>query len=211
MEALACFNLGSRFADGRGVPIEMHRAAEFFESSCNLAYAEGCVKAAEIYSQGNGVVKDEKEAAELYRLACFRGSQQACSRTPQSNVTQQNSMMQSSPPILPNALQSRPSLIPAKPKVPLAAPVVADPVRQAELERVAQSIDKSLIWTGYPNCDVILSALAVTPTPASLEAIDNIPCGQSLEILRKDNKFYLVRTRRDILGYVVANAVSLTH
>jgi hypothetical protein len=44
--------------------------------------------------------------------------------------------------------------------------------------------------------------------PTSLVSIDEISCGESMEIMIKDKSFYLVRTKRDILGYVVANAVS---
>jgi uncharacterized RDD family membrane protein YckC len=94
-------------------------------------------------------------------------------------------------------------------ETPAPAPQVeVDVVRQAELEQLAQAVDRNSMWTGYPNCKVILNVLEVTPTPASLKSIDKIPCGESLDIIRSEDKFYLVRTKRSILGYVVANAVS---
>ena len=91
--------------------------------------------------------------------------------------------------------------------VPAATQAPIDAGRQAELEQLAQAADKSAIWTGYPNCGVVMESLEVTPTPASLSSIDKIQCGESFQILAKENQFYLVRTRRNILGYVVANAV----
>lgn len=97
---------------------------------------------------------------------------------------------------------------PIVPKEAPAPQVEVDVVRQAELERFAQAADRNSMWTGYPNCKVILNVLEVTPTPASLKSIDKIPCGESLDIIRREDKFYLVRTKRSILGYVVANAVS---
>lgn len=206
-EAVACFNLASRNAAGRGLPKQPNQAAALYALSCHLDYSDGCVKAAEMYSHGtDGIAQDPNKAFELYGLGCAHGNQQSCSMA-RSRIPIQKPVAN-----LPSTSANKYQL-PSTPKLASAKPArafVVEPQRQAELRQLAQSVDQRSIWTGYPNCNVILNFLTVTPSPASLDTVDSVPCGESLEVLRNENKFYLVRTRRSILGYVVANAVSST-
>ncbi len=98
--------------------------------------------------------------------------------------------------------------LPVPPMGIVSPKIEIDPVRQAAMEQLARSLGKASVWTGHPNCAVILRVLDVFPTPASLKSIDSVPCGENLDILKQEGKFYLVRTKRNVLGYVVANGVS---
>jgi hypothetical protein len=211
-DAVGCFNLASRAATGQGLPKKPDQAAALYAASCGLNYSEGCLKAAEMYSQGTeGTQQDSKKALELYRLGCVEGNQRSCS------ASQGQTPSQTAPKNLRSTSTNRYQLPPSKlvftkPATPTTSvpSLVVDPKRQAELRELAQSADQSSIWTGYPNCNAILNSLPITPTPASLDAVDYVHCGESLEVLSKDNKFYLVRTKRSIFGYVVTSAVSPT-
>jgi len=166
-----------------------------------------------MYSEGTeGVPQNAKKALELYRVGCSEGNQQSCSVI-QGQVPTETAAQ------FPLSTSGSRYQLPSTPKPAFANPaphpspipaVVVDPHRQAELQQMAESIDRSSIWAGYPNCKVLLHFLPIAPSTSSLDAVDNVPCGESLEVLRQENKFYLVRAKRGILGYVPATAISST-
>lgn len=74
----ACNNLGTRHAEGRGVPVDAARAAAAFESACTLGEAAGCTEQGVALIEGNGVARDVQRAISLYERACQLGSKVGC-------------------------------------------------------------------------------------------------------------------------------------
>src|SRR5579872_2523611 len=75
--ALAQYNLGILYHDGRGVPKDFNEGARWFRLAAEQGTAPGASDGqfllAWSYQEGEGVPKDNKEAARWYRLAADHG------------------------------------------------------------------------------------------------------------------------------------------
>ena len=54
-DMLGCSNLGSMYADGKGVEKDLGKAAELFKKACNGGEMLGCRNLGIMYDNGNGV------------------------------------------------------------------------------------------------------------------------------------------------------------
>ncbi|MBN8957202.1 MAG: SEL1-like repeat protein [Rhizobiales bacterium] len=73
----AAYEIGMRYADGRGVPVNAEEAAQWLEraASANLAPAE--YRLGSLYEKGHGVKKDLERARRLYASAAAQGHAKA--------------------------------------------------------------------------------------------------------------------------------------
>src|ERR1035438_1730651 len=75
--AVAQYNLGTLYHDGRGVPKDFNEAVRWFRLAAEQGTAPGAsdgqVLLALSYQEGEGVPKDYKEAARWYRQAADHG------------------------------------------------------------------------------------------------------------------------------------------
>jgi localization factor PodJL len=76
-DAKAIFEIGSRYADGRGVIADMTKAAQWYEKSAELGFAPAQYRAGNFYEKGLGVTRDVKKAKALYQLAAAQGNASA--------------------------------------------------------------------------------------------------------------------------------------
>ena len=76
-----CLESGRQYQFGIGVPIDLGRAAEFYELACDGEHAEGCERLRILgfmYRDGDGVPQDSTRAARLFELACNGEDGRAC-------------------------------------------------------------------------------------------------------------------------------------
>jgi localization factor PodJL len=73
----ALYELGVRFAEGRGVPQNSTAAAGWFERAAKAGFTPAQFRLAGIMEKGEGVRKDLQAAARLYRLAADKGHAKA--------------------------------------------------------------------------------------------------------------------------------------
>jgi len=76
-DASAAFEVGARYAEGRGVPVNLEAAAAWFARAAerNLPLAQ--FRLGSLYEKGQGVKKDLPEARRLYLLAAEKGNAHA--------------------------------------------------------------------------------------------------------------------------------------
>lgn len=75
-----CIESGRRYQFG-AVPIDLARAAEFYERACDGGHAEGCLSLCILgfmYLDGDWAPQDSAHAAQLFELACNGGDAGAC-------------------------------------------------------------------------------------------------------------------------------------
>lgn len=70
----ACADLGTRAAQGDGVPQDYARAARLFQHACANGDRGACTDLGILYAVGEGVSKDEIRAQRLFQLACDDGT-----------------------------------------------------------------------------------------------------------------------------------------
>jgi localization factor PodJL len=73
-DPLALFEIGNRYADGRGVPANPEIAAEWYEMAAELGLAVAQYKIAGLYEKGIGVERDVSVAESWYRQAAAQGN-----------------------------------------------------------------------------------------------------------------------------------------
>jgi localization factor PodJL len=73
----AAYEMGSRFAEGRGVPVNFQQAALWFDRAAKAGSVPGLFRLAVLYERGQGVAKDLKEARRLYLAAADKGHTKA--------------------------------------------------------------------------------------------------------------------------------------
>jgi len=73
-DPLALFEIGNRYADGRGVPANPEIAAEWYEMAAELGLAVAQYKVAGFYEKGIGVERDVSVAESWYRQAAAQGN-----------------------------------------------------------------------------------------------------------------------------------------
>lgn len=76
-DAKAIFEVGSRYADGRGVKADMAAAAKWYEKSAELGFAPAEYRIGNFYEKGIGVTRDVAKAKTWYQLAAAQGNASA--------------------------------------------------------------------------------------------------------------------------------------
>ncbi len=76
-DAKALFEIGSRYADGRGVKEDAAWAAKWYEKSAALGFAPAQYRVGNLYEKGIGVDRDIKKAKTYYQLAAEQGNASA--------------------------------------------------------------------------------------------------------------------------------------
>jgi len=71
---LALFEIGNRYADGRGVDANPEEAAVWYEMAAELGLAIARYKVGSLYEKGIGVERDASVAESWYRLAANQGN-----------------------------------------------------------------------------------------------------------------------------------------
>jgi TPR repeat protein len=79
-EGLGCNNLGALFRHGRGVTLDLSRAAALYRQACDAGSPIGCRNLGSLTATGEGTARDPKRAVELLDGACNGGDGVACFR-----------------------------------------------------------------------------------------------------------------------------------
>ncbi|RWO74475.1 MAG: peptidoglycan-binding protein [Mesorhizobium sp.] len=73
-DAKALFEIGSRYAESRGVKEDMAAAAKWYEKSAELGFAPAEYRIGNFYEKGIGVARDIKKAKTWYQLSAAQGN-----------------------------------------------------------------------------------------------------------------------------------------
>ncbi|MBL8581343.1 MAG: SEL1-like repeat protein, partial [Rhizobiaceae bacterium] len=73
----ALFEVGSRYAEGRGVTTDMANAAQFYEKAAELGFAPAQYRIGNFYEKGLGVERDIPKAKTWYQMAASQGNASA--------------------------------------------------------------------------------------------------------------------------------------
>ncbi|WFP62976.1 peptidoglycan-binding protein [Mesorhizobium sp. WSM4904] len=76
-DAKALFEIGSRYAESRGVKEDMAAAAKWYEKAAELGFAPAEYRIGNFYEKGIGVARDIKKAKTYYQLAAEQGNASA--------------------------------------------------------------------------------------------------------------------------------------
>jgi localization factor PodJL len=76
-DGAAAYEVGVRFAEGRGVPVSLEEAARWFERAANKGVTPAQFRYASLLEKGQGVKKDLVQARRLYLAAATKGSGKA--------------------------------------------------------------------------------------------------------------------------------------
>ncbi|TPL05202.1 MULTISPECIES: SEL1-like repeat protein [unclassified Mesorhizobium] len=76
-DAKALFEIGSRYAESRGVKEDVKAAAKWYEQSAELGFAPAEYRIGNFYEKGIGVARDIKKAKTYYQLAAEQGNASA--------------------------------------------------------------------------------------------------------------------------------------
>lgn len=76
-DALALFEIGARFTDGRGVKTDLAEAAKWYQLASDRGLAPAEYRLANFYEKGNGVTRDVEKAKALYKSAAEKGNASA--------------------------------------------------------------------------------------------------------------------------------------
>jgi localization factor PodJL len=76
-DAKALFEIGSRYAEGRGVKEDTATAAKWYEKSAELGFAPAEYRIANFYEKGIGVTRDIPKSKTWYQLAAEQGNASA--------------------------------------------------------------------------------------------------------------------------------------
>ena len=76
-DAKALFEVGARYADGRGVTADMKQAAYWYEKSAELGFAPAQYRIGNLYEKALGVERDVAKAKTWYQLAAEQGNASA--------------------------------------------------------------------------------------------------------------------------------------
>jgi localization factor PodJL len=71
------YELGMRYAEGRGMPQSMPEAVKWFERAANAGFAPALFRLASLNEKGDGVKKNTQEARRLYVAAAAKGHAKA--------------------------------------------------------------------------------------------------------------------------------------
>ncbi|MGE3366866.1 MAG: peptidoglycan-binding protein [Rhizobiaceae bacterium] len=76
-DSKALFEIGARYAEGRGVKADMGEAAKWYEKSAELGFAPAQYRIGNLFEKGNGVTRDIAKAQTWYQLAANQGNASA--------------------------------------------------------------------------------------------------------------------------------------
>jgi localization factor PodJL len=76
-DAKALFEIGSRYAESRGVKQDMAAAAKWYEKAAELGFAPAEYRIGNFYEKGIGVARDVKKSKTWYQLAAEQGNASA--------------------------------------------------------------------------------------------------------------------------------------
>jgi localization factor PodJL len=76
-DALALFEIGARYTDGRGVKTDLAEAAKWYQLAADRGSAPAEYRLANFYEKGNGVTRDIDKAKALYKSAAEKGNASA--------------------------------------------------------------------------------------------------------------------------------------
>ncbi|WP_439631409.1 peptidoglycan-binding protein [Shinella sp.] len=76
-DALALFEIGARYTEGRGVATDLAEAARWYELAVARGFAPAEYRLANLYEKGQGVERDLARARELYEIAANKGNASA--------------------------------------------------------------------------------------------------------------------------------------
>jgi localization factor PodJL len=76
-DGAAAYEVAVRFAEGRGVPVNMEEAARWYERAASKSLAPAQFRYASLLEKGLGVKKDLTQARQLYLAAAAKGSSKA--------------------------------------------------------------------------------------------------------------------------------------
>jgi localization factor PodJL len=76
-DAAAAYEVGVRYAEGRGVPVDMEEAAHWYERAASKDLTPAQFRYASLLEKGHGVKKDLAQARKLYLAAAAKGNGKA--------------------------------------------------------------------------------------------------------------------------------------
>jgi localization factor PodJL len=76
-DPLALFEVGARYTDGRGVPIDLAESAKWYQLAADHGSAPAEYRLANLYEKGTGVTRDVEKAKLLYKSAAHKGNASA--------------------------------------------------------------------------------------------------------------------------------------
>ncbi|WP_422372585.1 peptidoglycan-binding protein [Hoeflea sp.] len=76
-DPLAFYEIGARFTDGRGVTVDLERAASWYQRAADLGHAPSQYRIANLYEKGSGVERDLAAAKKWYQMAAEQGNASA--------------------------------------------------------------------------------------------------------------------------------------
>nr|WP_306263713.1 hypothetical protein [Pararhizobium sp. IMCC3301] len=76
-DAVAQFEVGSRYADGFGTPADMQKAVQWYRRAADQGLAPALYRLGSLLEHGRGITKDKAAAAELYEQAGDKGNTKA--------------------------------------------------------------------------------------------------------------------------------------
>lgn len=74
---LAFYEIGARFTEGRGVPVDLKSAASWYQRAADLGHAPSQYRIANFYEKGSGLERDLDAAKKWYQLAAEQGNASA--------------------------------------------------------------------------------------------------------------------------------------
>ncbi|MBL0371866.1 SEL1-like repeat protein [Rhizobium sp. KVB221] len=86
-DALAYFEIGSRFTDGRGTKIDLAEAAKWYQLAADKGLAPAEYRLANFYEKGTGLSRDLQKAKALYLSASQKGNASAMHNLAVLNAT----------------------------------------------------------------------------------------------------------------------------
>jgi len=76
-DAKAIFEIGSRYAEGRGVKVDLPAAAKWYEKSAEMGFAPAQYRIGNFFEKGTGVERDIAKAKTWYQMAAEQGNASA--------------------------------------------------------------------------------------------------------------------------------------
>ena len=74
---LAFYEIGARFTEGRGVPVDLMSAATWYRRAADLGHAPSQYRIANFYEKGSGLERDLDAAKKWYQLSAEQGNASA--------------------------------------------------------------------------------------------------------------------------------------
>jgi localization factor PodJL len=74
---VAFYEIGARFTEGRGTPVDLAKAATWYQRAADLGHAPSQYRLANFYEKGSGVARNLDTAKKWYQLAAEQGNASA--------------------------------------------------------------------------------------------------------------------------------------